>query len=112
MHLISFLLIILYSPLVYNSSNIFLKSFGSYNYPFTYSAVIYANSGSSAVNWAKNQGRPLHVIGDGDFTVIDGKLYSYVGTDDEVTVPDTVTSIGRYAFPGNDRPGVSRSRKL
>ncbi len=37
---------------------------------------------------------------DGDFSIMDGVLYSYDGDGGDVTIPDGVTSIRNYAFSG------------
>lgn len=33
-----------------------------------------------------------------DFEIVDSVLKKYIGSDSEVTIPDTVTSIGEFAF--------------
>lgn len=44
---------------------------------------------------------PVSVAAEGDFTIVDGVLTKYNGSDSEVVVPDGVTEIGRKAFEGN-----------
>ena len=63
-----------------------------------YDTMIYADSGSYAAEWAVEHGYRLHLNGEGDFTVIDGVLYSYTGGDGEITIPEGVTSIAAKAF--------------
>ena len=71
-------------------------------YAFPYRTMIYTDSSTSyAAQWAIYNNYRLHVQGGSDFTVINGVLYSYLGEDADVNIPDTVTRITRDCFSGN-----------
>lgn len=61
--------------------------------------------GIEAVSWQKKYafvGTPwLSEQGDSDFVIFDDHLEAYVGTDENVEIPETVKTIGCHAFDGN-----------
>lgn len=54
----------------------------------------------SASNWSRYASKIYsdENVVEGKFLIVDGVLKQYLGTDADVTIPDSVTSIGDYAF--------------
>lgn len=64
-------------------------------------ATVFAEPGSVAWKYCEEHYIELLPIGSEDFSIKGGVLLRYMGTDDIVTIPDGVTSIGENAFSNN-----------
>ena len=76
---------------IYNNSALDI-TVGSYGHgDVAYYAVKVHDSGESE-----------SIFNEDGFAIVDGVLYGYNGSETVITIPDIVTSIGEYAFRGND----------
>ena len=77
---------------IYNNSTLGITA-GSFGHgDVAYYAVKVHDSGESE-----------SIFNEDGFAIVDGVLYGYNGSETVITIPDTVTSIGKYAFRGNEQ---------